>query len=116
MFLFVSGLKAEGIFRRSANASILKSVQKMFNEGIKLNMVLDGSVTVSAFFEYLEKFSLKNLFVIFLSGDTIDFDKFQDIHIPAAILKSFLRQLPEPLMTYDQYDHLVKVQSRFTTT
>ena len=38
MFLFDSGLKAEGIFRRSANASILKSVQKMFNEGIKLNM------------------------------------------------------------------------------
>ena len=40
----------------------------------------------------------------------MDFDELGDVHIPAAILKSFLRQLPEPLLTYDLYDHIIRVQ------
>ena len=40
----------------------------------------------------------------------MDFDQLGDVHIPAAILKSFLRQLPEPLLTYDLYDHIIHVQ------
>ena len=43
-------------------------------------------------------------------GAVVDFDKLGDVHIPAAILKSFLRQLPEPLLTYELYDHIIHVQ------
>ena len=47
---------------------------------------------------------------VLLVGVPVDFDQLGDIHIPAAILKSFLRQLPEPLLTYDLYDHIIHVQ------
>ena len=40
----------------------------------------------------------------------MNFDELDNIHIPAAIVKSFLRQLPEPLLTYDLYDHIIHVQ------
>ena len=43
---------------------------------------------------------------------TVDFDKLRDVHIPAAILKSFMRQLPEPLLPYDLYDHIIRVQCK----
>ena len=46
----------------------------------------------------------------FNDGQRVDFATVGDIHIPAAILKSFLRQLPEPLVTYDLYDHIIHVQ------
>jgi Rho GTPase-activating protein 1 len=54
---------------------------------------------------------LKDVQKAFNEGATVDFDQLGDIHIPAAILKSFLRQLPEPLLTYDLYDHIIHVQS-----
>ncbi|ELU18753.1 hypothetical protein CAPTEDRAFT_229318 [Capitella teleta] len=74
------GLETEGIFRRSANATVLKQVQKAFND-----------------------------------GEPVDFAKLCDVHIPAALIKSFLRQLPEPVLTYDLYDHIVYVQSLATS-
>jgi len=46
------------------------------------------------------------------AGVPVDFDKLDNIHIPAAIVKSFLRQLPEPLLTYDLYDHIIHVQCK----
>lgn len=45
-------------------------------------------------------------------GAPENFSKLGDVHLPAAILKSFLRQLPEPLLTYDLYDHIIRVQSK----
>jgi hypothetical protein len=54
---------------------------------------------------------LKQVQKSFNDGETIDFDKLANIHIPAAILKSFLRQLPEPLLTYELYDHIIHLQS-----
>jgi len=49
------------------------------------------------------------------AGAAVDFDRLGDVHIPAAILKSFLRQLPEPLLTYDLYDHIIHVQCQSFT-
>ncbi len=39
--------------------------------------------------------------------------QYGDVHLPAALLKSFLRQLPEPIMTFDLYDHTVRVQCEY---
>lgn len=75
-YLRERGLETEGLFRRSANAAVLKDVQKQFNEGKR-----------------------------------VDFAHFGDIHIPAALLKSFLRQLPEPILTLDLYDYIVRIQT-----
>lgn len=36
----------------------------------------------------------------------MDFNQY-DLHLPAVILKTFLRELPEPLLTFDLYPHVV---------
>jgi len=47
------------------------------------------------------------------AGREVDFAELSNVHIPAAMLKSFLRQLPEPLLTYELYDHIVRVQCMY---
>lgn len=42
-------------------------------------------------------------------GLPIDFQG--DPHIAAVLLKTFLRELDEPLMTYDLYDEITQFQS-----
>lgn len=37
----------------------------------------------------------------------MDFDQYNELHLPAVILKTFLRELPEPLLTFDLYSHVV---------
>ncbi len=34
-----------------------------------------------------------------------------DVHAVSGLLKQFLRDLPEPLLTYDLYHELIKTQS-----
>lgn len=36
----------------------------------------------------------------------MDFDQYQDVHVPAVILKTFLRELPEPLLTFRVYNQV----------
>ncbi|KAL1130624.1 hypothetical protein AAG570_011866 [Ranatra chinensis] len=43
------------------------------------------------------------------SGQTLKFNG--DAHIPAVLLKTFLRELEEPLMTFDLYDEITQFQS-----
>lgn len=75
-YLKEHGLEVEGIFRRTANATRLKEVQKMFNE-----------------------------------GQAVDFGQVGDIHIPAVILKTFLRELQQPIMTFDLYPSIMKIHT-----
>ncbi|XP_065492451.1 rho GTPase-activating protein 1 [Caloenas nicobarica] len=44
-------------------------------------------------------------------GVPVDFQQYEDVHLPAVILKTFLRELPEPLLTFDLYSHVVSFQS-----
>ncbi|XP_013395550.1 rho GTPase-activating protein 1-like isoform X2 [Lingula anatina] len=74
-FLKEHGLEVEGIFRRSANAHLIKEMQQKFNE-----------------------------------GQEIDFAEY-DINIPAVLLKSFLRELPEPIMTFELYPKLMNLHA-----
>ncbi|MCJ8747450.1 hypothetical protein PDJAM_G00153690 [Pangasius djambal] len=75
-FLQEKGLQTEGIFRRSANVSLVKNIQQKYNSGEKVN-----------FFEM------------------------DDVHLAAVILKTFLRELPEPLLTYKLYNDVVNLHS-----
>uniref|UniRef100_A0A8C3SMN6 Rho GTPase-activating protein 8 n=1 Tax=Chelydra serpentina TaxID=8475 RepID=A0A8C3SMN6_CHESE len=74
-FIF-SGLRVEGLFRRSASVQTIKEVQKLYNQGKPVN-----------------------------------FDDYGDIHIPAVILKTFLRELPQPLLTFESYDQILGITS-----
>ncbi|KAK3098771.1 hypothetical protein FSP39_022963 [Pinctada imbricata] len=71
-----NALEVEGIFRRSANASILKKVKEKFNKGEKVDFSVEG-----------------------------------DVHIAAVALKTFLRDLQEPLLTYEVYQPVVRLHN-----
>uniref|UniRef100_A0A8C0XJA1 Rho GTPase-activating protein 8 n=1 Tax=Castor canadensis TaxID=51338 RepID=A0A8C0XJA1_CASCN len=44
-------------------------------------------------------------------GKPVDFDDYGDIHVPAAILKTFLRELPQPLLTFEAYEQILGITS-----
>ncbi|CAB3248473.1 unnamed protein product [Arctia plantaginis] len=67
-------LETEGLFRRSANISVTKELQRSCNRG--------------------EPVRFRN-----------------DPHNAAVLLKTFLRDLEEPLMTFDLYDEILKFQT-----
>ncbi|XP_068165399.1 rho GTPase-activating protein 1 isoform X2 [Antennarius striatus] len=75
-FLSEQGLEIEGIFRRSANVTLVKEVQLKYN-----------------------------------SGSVVSFREMEDVHLAAVILKTFLRELPEPLLTYQLYNDIVNFSS-----
>ncbi|EEB11750.1 Rho-GTPase-activating protein, putative [Pediculus humanus corporis] len=66
-------LETEGIFRRSANISLLREYQNKLNQ-----------------------------------GQEVDFKG--DVHLAAVLLKTFLRELEEPLMTYDLFEEITQFQ------
>ncbi|MBN3320723.1 RHG01 protein, partial [Atractosteus spatula] len=71
-YLREHGLHTEGIFRRSANISLVREVQNKYN-----------------------------------MGEKVDFLQYDDVHLVAVILKTFLRELPEPLLTFRLYNDIV---------
>ncbi|KAF6724288.1 Rho GTPase-activating protein 1 [Oryzias melastigma] len=75
-FLSDQGLEIEGIFRRSANVTLVKEVQSKYN-----------------------------------SGEVVNFRDMEDVHLAAVILKTFLRELPEPLLTFQLYNDIVNFTS-----
>uniref|UniRef100_A0A665UND1 Rho GTPase activating protein 1 n=1 Tax=Echeneis naucrates TaxID=173247 RepID=A0A665UND1_ECHNA len=75
-FLSEQGLEIEGIFRRSANVTLVKEVQLKYN-----------------------------------SGAAVNFREMEDVHLAAVILKTFLRELPEPLLTFKLYNDIVNFAS-----
>lgn len=70
-----NALETEGIFRRSANTQVVKTVQALFDEGKYVN-----------------------------------FGAYENVHVAAVILKTFLRELEEPLLTFDLYDDVMRFQ------
>lgn len=46
----------------------------------------------------------------------MNFFELDDVHLAAVILKTFLRELPEPLLTYSLYNDVVNFQSEQTHT
>ncbi|XP_064605936.1 rho GTPase-activating protein 8-like isoform X2 [Liolophura sinensis] len=47
----------------------------------------------------------------FNEGQSVDFSALNDVHIAAVILKTFLRDLQEPLLTYDLYEPICRLQN-----
>lgn len=68
-------METEGIFRRSANKSVIMELQRDCNRGKPISF----------------------------RGDP---------HIAAVLLKTFLKDLEEPLMTFDLYEEILKFQSK----
>lgn len=57
---------------------------------------------------------IKDVQKLYNLGKPVNFDEYADVHVPAVILKTFLRELPEPLLTfrvYSQVQDLLNVES-----
>lgn len=46
------------------------------------------------------------------TGEKLDFAEYRDPHLAAVIMKLFLRELPEPLMTYNAYPHIIELRGK----
>ncbi|XP_056609862.1 rho GTPase-activating protein 1 [Triplophysa dalaica] len=79
-FLKQHSLQTEGIFRRSANVSLVKDIKQKYN-----------------------------------SGEEVIFSQ-EDVHLAAVILKTFLRELPEPLLTFQLYNDIINFNNVETTS
>ncbi|KAM9493842.1 rho GTPase-activating protein 1 [Clarias gariepinus] len=55
---------------------------------------------------------VKNIKLKYNSGEQVDFFEIDDVHLAAVILKTFLRELPEPLLTYRLYNDVVNFNSK----
>ncbi|XP_072256386.1 rho GTPase-activating protein 8 [Pyxicephalus adspersus] len=53
----------------------------------------------------------KDIQKLYNLGKAVNFDEYGDPHIPAAILKTFLRELPEPLLTFNSYWPILGITS-----
>lgn len=73
-YLRLHALDTEGIFRRTANATILRQTQQRFN-----------------------------------LGESVDFAALHDVTIPSVVLKTFLRELQEPILTFELYEPISKL-------
>lgn len=56
--------------------------------------------------------TVKEVQQLFNSGQSVQFESYGDsgVHVAAVILKSFLRELEEPLLTFDLYDDVLDFQ------
>lgn len=43
----------------------------------------------------------------------MNFDDYGDVHIAAVILKTFLRELPQPLLTFKAYEQILGITSTY---
>ncbi|XP_040885980.1 rho GTPase-activating protein 8-like [Toxotes jaculatrix] len=62
---------------------------------------------------------IKDVQKLYNQGKPVNFDEYADVHVPAVILKTFLRELPEPLLTfrvYSQVQEMLNVESILRVT
>ncbi|XP_029424979.1 rho GTPase-activating protein 8 isoform X2 [Nannospalax galili] len=46
---------------------------------------------------------------LFDQGKPVSFADYGDMHLPAVILKTFLRELPQPLLTFQAYEQILEI-------
>lgn len=80
-----NSLQTEGIFRRSANTQTVQRIKEQFNCGKKVDF---------------RQLSIEE------EGES----ESSMIHLAAVILKSFFRELEEPILTYDLYGDIIDFQ------
>ena len=82
----------EGVFRISPSSNDVTNVITAYDRGILKSQSL----------------KIKNKG----RGDSIDFEKINP-HVAAALLKSYLRTLPEPVFCFDNYPKLLELAGIF---
>ena len=71
-------------------------------------MQLEGIFRISALKDSLTQY--KN---DINNGKKVDFAEVEDSHLIPGLLKMWLREMPEPLLTFDLYSQFIKANSSF---
>lgn len=48
----------------------------------------------------------------FILGEVVEFSEEEEVHVAAVLLKKFLRDLDEPLLTYRLYDDVIRIHGQ----
>ena len=46
------------------------------------------------------------------AGEKVEFQQHSDVHLAAVLIKLFLRELPEPLLTFESYDAITELKGQ----
>lgn len=52
---------------------------------------------------------IKDIKKLYNLGKPVNFEEYEDVHVAAVILKTFLRELPEPLLTFALYGQILDI-------
>ncbi|KAJ7987941.1 hypothetical protein DPEC_G00318460 [Dallia pectoralis] len=77
-----------------------QTVSYLKNKGLRTEGIFRRSARVQL---------IKDVQKLYNQGKPVVFDLYGDVHVPAVILKTFLRELPEPLVTFTLYDHILEI-------
>ncbi|XP_069484263.1 rho GTPase-activating protein 8 isoform X2 [Ambystoma mexicanum] len=81
---------------------VKQSVSYLKLKGLRTEGLFRRSASVQTIREIQKLYNL---------GRPVNFDVYGDIHVPAVILKTFLRELPEPLLTFESYEKILGITS-----
>ncbi|KAF6738464.1 Rho GTPase-activating protein 8 [Oryzias melastigma] len=70
---------------------------------------LKGLRTEGLFRRSVQVQIIKDVQKLYNQGKPVNFDVYQNVHVPAVILKAFLRELPEPLLTFRVYNQVQEI-------
>ncbi|KAM9170487.1 rho GTPase-activating protein 8 isoform 2-T2 [Pangshura tecta] len=77
-----------------------QTVSYLKNKGLRVEGLFRRSASIQ---------TIKEVHKLYNQGKPVNFDDYGDIHIPAVILKTFLRELPQPLLTFESYDQILGI-------
>ncbi|CAL8242378.1 unnamed protein product [Merluccius merluccius] len=77
-----------------------QTVSYLKEHGIKTEGIFRRSVRVQL---------IKDIQKLYNLGKPVSFQQHGDAHVPAVILKTFLRELPEPLLTFAPYQQILDI-------
>ncbi|XP_039610567.1 rho GTPase-activating protein 1 [Polypterus senegalus] len=79
-----------------------ETISYLSGQGMQTEGIFRRSANVNMVKEVQSKYN---------SGIQVNFSDYEDIHLPAVILKTFLRELPEPLLTFHLYNDIVNFKN-----
>ena len=95
-------MEVVGIFRRSPATATIQTWKEQFNKGGSL--FLPRPIPVMT--PYL---------CVPVPGHEVDLESHGDPHLAAVLIKLFLRELPEPLLTFNLYDPILALKCTHET-
>ena len=48
------------------------------------------------------------------AGEKVEFHEQSDVHLAAVLIKLFLRELPQPLLTFESYDSITQLKGQLS--